>query len=101
MPLGCGRDGFSWRSFMGGNRVPCSRRAGPYKIMIERYTIKFGPAVSQKELEKALNDGKDSPQIPNLHMLRVRIELVCDYREMRIIDEFVKHIRKDVISSVE
>jgi hypothetical protein len=24
--------------------------------MIERYTIKFGPAVSQKELEKALND---------------------------------------------
>jgi hypothetical protein len=24
--------------------------------MIERYTIKFAPAVSQKELEKALHD---------------------------------------------
>jgi hypothetical protein len=68
--------------------------------VIERYTIKFSAAVSQKELEKALNEGKDSPQIPNLHKLRVRIDLVCDYKEMRIIDEFVKHIREDSTSSL-
>ena len=29
--------------------------------MIERYTIKFVPAVSQKELEKALHEGIVSP----------------------------------------
>jgi hypothetical protein len=37
--------------------------------MIERYTIKFGPAVSQKELEKALNEATNA-----------RIEFVCAYR---------------------
>jgi hypothetical protein len=29
--------------------------------MIERYTIKFGPAVSQHELEKALHESGDTP----------------------------------------
>jgi hypothetical protein len=61
--------------------------------MIERYTIKFGPAVSQKELEKALHEGKESTDIANLHKLRVRIELFCDYKTLHIIDEFIKHSR--------
>ena len=61
--------------------------------MIERYTIKFGPAVSQKELEKALNDGIDSPKISGLHKLKARIELVCDYKDLHTIDEFIKHCR--------
>jgi hypothetical protein len=35
--------------------------------MIERYTIEFGPAVSQKELEKALHEFGETPaQIPDL-----------------------------------
>jgi hypothetical protein len=29
--------------------------------MIDRYTIKFGPAVSQKELEKELHDDGNTP----------------------------------------
>jgi hypothetical protein len=33
------------------------RAYGPYHLMIEHYTIKFAPAVSQKELEKALHEG--------------------------------------------
>ncbi len=61
--------------------------------MIERYTIKFGPAVSQKELEKALHEGTDSPQIEYLHKLKARIELICDYKDLHIIDDFIKHCR--------
>jgi len=61
--------------------------------MIERYTIKFGPAVSQKELEKALNEGKDSPQIAGLHKLKARIEFICDYKDLHTIDEFIKHMQ--------
>jgi hypothetical protein len=33
--------------------------------MIERYTIKFGPAVSQKELEKALHENIDPARLPS------------------------------------
>jgi hypothetical protein len=61
--------------------------------MIDHYTIKFGPAVSQKELEKALHEAIDSPQMPALNMLKVRIELVCDYKHLRTIDEFIKHCK--------
>ena len=62
--------------------------------MIERYTIKFGPAVSQKELEKALREGVDSLKIQGLHKLKVRIELVCDYKELHTIDEFIRHCKE-------
>ena len=41
--------------------------------MIERYTIKFGPAVSQKELEKALHEDGD---LSKAHHLKARIELI-------------------------
>jgi hypothetical protein len=61
--------------------------------MIERYTIKFGTAVSQKELEKALNEGIDSPQIRGLYKLKARIEVICDYKDLHVIDDFIKHCR--------
>jgi len=63
--------------------------------MTERYTIKFGPAVSQKELEKALHDGTDSPQIDSIHKLKARIDLICDYKDLRIIDEFIKNQKRN------
>jgi hypothetical protein len=62
--------------------------------MIDRYTIKFGPAVSQKELERALSEGIDSPKIQGLHKLRARIELILDYNDLHTIDEFIKHCQK-------
>jgi hypothetical protein len=62
--------------------------------MIERYTIKFGPAVSQKELEKALHEGKESTELSSLHRLKARIELVCDYKDLHTIDEFIKHCKE-------
>jgi hypothetical protein len=62
--------------------------------MIDRYNIKFGPAVSQKELEKALHEGIDSRKISGLHKLKVRIELVCDYKDLHTIAEFIKHCKE-------
>lgn len=40
--------------------------------MIERYTLKFTPAYSQEDLEKALNDGIDPASMPNLHKMKAR-----------------------------
>ena len=47
--------------------------------MIERYTLKFGPAVSQKELEKVLNEATDPAVLKKLHKIKASIELVRWY----------------------
>ena len=62
--------------------------------MIESYTMNFGSAVSQKELEKAVKEGVDSVRIQKLHKLKARIELVLDYKYLRILDEFIKSTQK-------
>jgi hypothetical protein len=52
--------------------------------MIDRYTIKFGPAVSQKELEKALHESGDTPtHIPDLKKMKARIEVVGDFEDLK------------------
>jgi hypothetical protein len=54
--------------------------------MIERYTIKFGPAVSQKELEKALNESGAAPsQVLNMQKIKARIEFIGDFEDLRMI----------------
>jgi hypothetical protein len=59
--------------------------------MIERYTIKFGPAVSQKELEKALHESGETPsQVPDLKKMRARIEVICDFEDLRRLAEVLK-----------
>jgi hypothetical protein len=60
--------------------------------MIDRYTNKFGPAVSQKELEKALTDGTDAP-IKNMHTLKARIDRICDYKDLQAIADLIKRIK--------
>ena len=61
--------------------------------MIERYTIKFGPAASQKELEKALNEeSKGIPAISDLHKMKARIEIVCDFEDLKKISAFFKDL---------
>jgi hypothetical protein len=59
--------------------------------MIERYAIKFGPAVSQKELEKALNEGKDAPQI---HKMKARIEMIADFEDLKRLSEVLKQMSR-------
>jgi len=57
--------------------------------MIEHYTIKFGPAVSQKELEKALHE-LDPKELPNLHKIKARIEIICDFEDLKKIGDTLK-----------
>jgi hypothetical protein len=55
--------------------------------MIERYTIKVGPAVSQKELEKALNEGGD---LSDAHKLKARIELIGEAEDLKKLAEVLR-----------
>jgi hypothetical protein len=60
--------------------------------MIERYTIKFGPAVSQKELEKALNESGETPDHTTLHKIKARIEIICDFEDLKKIKEVLRQL---------
>lgn len=79
--------------------------------MIDRYTIKFGPAVSQKELEKALNEpfviadkdtlepGEEVALVPTgirstLHQFKARIELMGDFEDIKKLSELLKQLHK-------
>ncbi|HLI29555.1 MAG TPA: hypothetical protein VKV79_00465 [Terriglobia bacterium] len=48
--------------------------------MIERYTLRFVPAVNHKETLKHLQEGRgfDGAQLAKLHQMKARIELLCD-----------------------
>jgi hypothetical protein len=60
--------------------------------MIERYTIKVCPAVSQKELEKALHESGDTPVHSQLHKMKARIEIICDFEDLKKLTEILKSL---------
>jgi hypothetical protein len=60
--------------------------------MIDRYTIKFGPAVSQKELEKALNEATDPAVLSRLHKMKARIEIVADIEDIHKLMQMLKEL---------
>ena len=62
--------------------------------MIERYTIKFGPAVSQKELEKLLATGEANVDPAHFHKLKARIEFIGEFEDVKKVKEFVKQLAK-------
>jgi hypothetical protein len=62
--------------------------------MIERYTIKFGPAVSQKELEKALHESGDTPVHSQLNKMKARIEMIGDFEDLKRISDLLKELEK-------
>jgi len=55
--------------------------------MIERYTIKFGPVVSQKEIGKALNDPTINGQADGS-----RIEMIGDFEDIKRISALLKEL---------
>ena len=61
--------------------------------MIERYTIKFGPAVSQKDLEKALHESGVTPMHTSLTMMKARIEIIADFEDLKKISETLKELK--------
>ena len=60
--------------------------------MIERYTIKFGPAVSQKELEKFLNTDLTPHETNRLSRMKARIEIIADFEDLKKIAEMLKEM---------
>jgi len=65
--------------------------------MIERYTIKFGPALSQKELEKALSDPTIHSEVEvskQMHKMKARIEFVGDFEDVKKVVDFIKTLGK-------
>jgi hypothetical protein len=63
--------------------------------MIDRYTIKFGPAVSQKELEKALHESGETPlQIPDIKKMKARIEVVGDFEDLKEVVDLIKQLQR-------
>lgn len=61
--------------------------------MIERYTLKFTPAVSHKDLMKRFQEGNfDEAQPAKLHQMKARIELLCDPADLKKIDEMLKEL---------
>jgi hypothetical protein len=61
--------------------------------MIERHTIKFGPAVSRKELEKAFHESGDTPNhVPDLKKMKARIEVVGDFEDLRKLRVFLAQL---------
>jgi hypothetical protein len=63
--------------------------------MIERYTIKFGPAVSQKELEKALHEDGETHTHTKLTKMKARIEFIGDFEDIRKVKEKIKELAAD------
>ena len=61
--------------------------------MIERYTIKFGPAVSQKELEKALNEAKHPDDLRKFHQVKARLEFIGDIEDVRRISDLLRSLK--------
>jgi hypothetical protein len=60
--------------------------------MIEHYTIKFGPAVSQKELEKALYEATTPEDLKKLHKMKARIEFIGDLEDIHKLQQTIKEL---------
>ena|SRR5580692_7834249 len=63
--------------------------------VIKRYTLKFGPAVSAKEFEKTLNEGVAPDAMP-FHKLKARIELICDFDDVKKVKAYLESLAKRV-----
>jgi hypothetical protein len=66
--------------------------------MIERYTIKFAPAVSQKELEKALHESGETPVGTTINKFRARIEFVGEFEDVKKVRDFLKQLENHPVS---
>jgi hypothetical protein len=60
--------------------------------MTESHTIKFGPAVTQKDLEKLLTVGEAEVHMPDLKNMKARIEFIGDFDDVRKVIDLVKKL---------
>jgi hypothetical protein len=64
--------------------------------MIDRYTIKINPAVSHADLLKKLDEMKDfdPEEMKKLHLLKVKVEAVCEPADLKRITDLLKELSK-------
>jgi hypothetical protein len=62
--------------------------------MIDRYTIKFRPAVSQKELEKVMATGESKFNPEDLKKMKARIDVIGDFEDLKKITAILKDMVK-------
>jgi len=60
--------------------------------VIAEDTIKFGPAVSQKELEKALHEDGETPNHTSLTKMKARIEIIGDFADLKRLAAILKEL---------
>jgi hypothetical protein len=65
-------------------RIRASNRLSIIPVFYHRtlHTIKLGPAVSRKELEKALDKVTDPEVLDSVHKMRAGIEIIRNFREL-------------------
>ena len=57
--------------------------------MIDRYTVKFGPAGGQKKLEKMLSEAEQSKDSQRAHLMMARIEIVAGFAALKRIAAYL------------
>ena len=68
--------------------------------MIDHYTIKFGPGLSQKELDKVSHeDGDTWAKIPDLTKMKARIDIVPDFDDLKKLSAFLRGLAAGAESS--
>ena len=55
--------------------------------------IPYQDAMPEFEAQR-FHEGVDSSQIQGHHKLKARIEIICDYKELHTIDEFIKQCQR-------
>jgi len=62
--------------------------------MIERYTIKLAPALSQKEVMKKLEEGKQltPDDLAKLSKVKAKLEIIGDYADIEKVRDLLKEL---------
>ena len=64
--------------------------------MIERYTIKVSPALSQKEIERALRGTSPPEQVAQVHLVKARIEFLAAFPTLQKIVAYMEEHSKKI-----
>lgn len=60
--------------------------------IIERYTVKVNPVVSQNEIIKALNEAKSLKELQHINKLKAQFEVSGDPADIERILELIKEL---------
>jgi hypothetical protein len=62
--------------------------------MIERYTLKFTPAVSSKELQRIVAEPTSDEELRKVHFMKGRIEFIGEIEDIKKLTELLRELSK-------